>query len=294
MPDGTPSDPGAVIFISAEDDASDTLRPRLEAAGARLDKITLVGFTLPNGNPLTLPEHLPELEGEIRRVNAKLIVLDPLAAFLTDATDSHRDQSVRRMLAELAAVAERTDAAIIIIRHLNKRSDGGNPLYRSAGSLAFVAAVRSALLIATDQDDPEEDTGCKRRVLAPLKWNLTRMPNSLAFKIVENENGAPRIEWDASPADRSARDLLRERNDSNSDADALVEATAFLAAELSSGPRPSDEVFKSAAAHNISAMTLKRARSKLGVRSRKRGMRGGWEMLLDAATLDASKNGVPE
>lgn len=299
-PDGAPCDPGAVIMVSAEDDAGDTIRPRLEAAGARLDKITLIGFTMPDGEPLTLPQHLPLIEAEIRRANAHLVVIDPLSPYLSEATDSHRDQSVRRMLAELSAVAERTDAAILIIRHLNKRNDSGNPLFRSAGSVAFVAACRAAFLIASDPDDDTEDVNSRRRVLAPLKMNIARMPDSLSFRIVSTETGAPRLSWDTTPADRSARDLLREPDRDDSNADAIGDAMAFLATELGNGPRPSAEMFEAAAAHNICATTLKRARQKLGVKSRKSGIRGGWQMFLPGRNgdvpenLDPSKNGDSE
>ena len=90
------------------------------------------------------------------------MTIDPLVAFFGSKTDAHRDQDVRRVLAPLAALAESTGAAVVAIRHLNKNV-GGNALYRGGGSIGFIAAAGSGLLVAKD---PEDDA---RRVLAPRR-----------------------------------------------------------------------------------------------------------------------------
>src|SRR5215210_2938193 len=109
-------------------------------------------------------------------------------AFLSGDTNSHRDQDVRRALAPLAALAQRTGAAILIVRHLNKAS-GGNTLYRGGGSIGIIGAARSGLVVAEDPDDSE------RRILAHNKQNLCNPAASLVFTVESAPNGAARIAW---------------------------------------------------------------------------------------------------
>ena len=77
------------------------------------------------------------------------MVVDPLMAFLSGDTNSHKDQDVRRALAPLASVAQRTGAAVLIVRHLNK-AGGGNTPYRGGGSLGIIGAARAGLVVAED------------------------------------------------------------------------------------------------------------------------------------------------
>ena len=201
-PDGVECEPGGVVVCSAEDGLADTIRPRLEAAGADLSRVlALATVTDRDGERLlSIPEDLDMIRRGIERVDAELVIVDPLMAFLSGDVNSHRDQDVRRALAPLAKLAEDTGAAVLIIRHLNK-SDGGNPLYRGGGSIGIIGAARSALLVARN---PEDDD---RRVLAPLKANLSAPAPSLAFTLTEAANGAVRVEWKgATPLD--ARTLL--------------------------------------------------------------------------------------
>src|SRR5262249_54251981 len=124
----------------------------------------------------------------IRQMAAKLVVIDPLAAFLGGETNMHKDQDIRRALHPLAVVAQETGAAIIVIRHLNKLA-GGNPLYRGGGSIGIIGAARSGLLVAPDPDNPD------RRILASSKCNLAKKPASLSFDISTASNGALRLGW---------------------------------------------------------------------------------------------------
>src|SRR5215218_7347773 len=96
---------------------------------------------------VSLTKDLSTIEGAIERVGAALVVIDPLTAFLSEKTDSYKDQDVRRALAPLATLAERTRAAFLIVRHLTKAA-GGNTLYRGGGSIAIIGAARSGLVIA--------------------------------------------------------------------------------------------------------------------------------------------------
>jgi RecA-family ATPase len=135
-----------------------------------------------------MPEDLDVIRRGIERVDAKLVIVDPLMAFLSGDVDSHRDQDVRRALALLAKLAEETGAAILVVRHLNK-TGGGNPLYRGGGSIGIIGAARSALLVAKHPEDE------RRRVLAPLKSNLAEPAPSSMFMLTQAANGAVRVEW---------------------------------------------------------------------------------------------------
>ena len=105
FPDGAECEPAGVVLLSAEDRLADTIRPRLDAAGADTSRILALA-TVPNENGherlLSIPEDLPLIEKGIRRVGARLVVVDPLMAFLSGDTNSHRDQDVRRALAPLS------------------------------------------------------------------------------------------------------------------------------------------------------------------------------------------------
>jgi hypothetical protein len=180
-----------VVIVSGEDGVADTILPRINAAGGDPSKIVVLS-TVPDRDSrerfLSLPEDIPHVKRAIARVGAKLVIFDPLMAFLSANLDAHRDHHVRRVLAELAALAEDTGAAVVVVRHLNKGS-GTNPLYRGGGSIGIVGAARSAFLVAKH---PEDD---QRRVLASQKNNLAEAPPSLAFALAEASNGAVRVEW---------------------------------------------------------------------------------------------------
>lgn len=162
LPGGTRTVPAAVVLLSAEDGVGDTIRPRLEAAGADTTRVFVFDSVLDaegTPRPPSIPGDIPYVEALVTEKGAVLVVIDPLMAFLGAGVDAHRDQDVRRALHSLAAVAERTGAAIVIVRHLNK-SGGPQAIYRGGGSIGIIGAARSGLLVASDPDD---DT---RRIVA--------------------------------------------------------------------------------------------------------------------------------
>src|SRR5262249_25755264 len=138
--------------FSAEDDPDDTLRPRLEAAGADLDRVRLV--TLADSLPV-LPRDIENLVRSINADRAAAVFFDPLDAFLGDKIEANTNSSIRRVLTPLAKIARQTGALIIPVRHLNKDSTMTNPLYRGGGSVAMTAAARGSYLVATDPGDPD-------------------------------------------------------------------------------------------------------------------------------------------
>ncbi len=278
LPDGSPCEAAGAVICSAEDGLADTIRPRLDAAGGDPERVVALA-TVPDGEGmerlLSVPGDVPLIEKAIERVGAILVVIDPLMAFLSGTTDSYRDQDVRRALAPLAKLAERTGAAVVVVRHLNKQG-GKNPVYRGGGSIGIIGAARSGMIVGADPDDED------RRVLAPVKNNLAAPAPSLAFTLQQADNGAVRVDWRGETS-LSAGDLLATPRDDNSSA--LELAQEFLTELLAEGPVPHREVVDAAEQAGISMRTARRAKQELGVRSvavREAGERGvrGWEWRL--------------
>lgn len=142
-PDGSPCETGGVAILSAEDGVTDTIRPRLDAAGGDATKVLDIS-TVPSGNGdqseriASIVHDLGIVQRGIERVNARLLIIDPLMAFLPSEVNSYSDQDVRRALAPVAKLAEETGVAVVIVRHLTK-APGGNPLYRGGGSIGSCA-----------------------------------------------------------------------------------------------------------------------------------------------------------
>ena len=259
FPDGSPCEPAGVVLLSAEDGLADTIRPRLDAAGADTSKILSLA-TVPDEDGherlLSIPEDLPLIERGIRRVGARLVVVDPLMAFLSGNTNSHRDQDMRRALAPLAGLAERTGAAVLVVRHLNKAA-ANNPLYRGGGSIGIIGAARMAFVVGKD---PKDDN---RRVLASTKNNLAPTPRSLVFGLTEADNGSVEVNW-LGQSEVSAKDILATPQDQEH-ADARGEAVEFLNDVLADGPMPAKEVVEEADDAGIAEKTLRRAKKLLNV-----------------------------
>src|SRR5215218_984765 len=266
LPDGTATVAAGAVIVSAEDGASDTIRPRFDAAGGDPNRALLLG----NDEPFAIPGDIPRLERAVRQVGAALVVIDPIMAFLSGEVNSNRDQDVRRALTPLKRMAERTGAAVLLVRHLNK-SQGGNPLYRGGGSIGIIGAARSGMVVGPHPDSEE------LRVLAGQKNNLSLPPRSLAYKIKTAENGSAKIVYKGF-SEATAAQLLRVPEDEE-EKSALSEAKEFLTSELSRTPVSAKAIKKSAREAEISERTLRRAKQMLGVRSEKESD-GSWTWSL--------------
>jgi len=167
------------------------------------------------------------------------------------------------------------------VRHLNKMT-AGNPLYRGGGSIGIIGAARSGLLVAKDPDDPNG------RVLASTKSNLAKLPISLAFDLSKAEDGALRLGWKGESTHTAESLLAAPRDDE--DRDALGEATDVLRTILESGTTSAPEVTRDARKAGVSEITLKRAKARLGIRSRKVGFgnAGVWHWYLPSQNMAES------
>jgi hypothetical protein len=285
-------EPAGVILMSAEDGLADTIRPRLDAAGADVARVVaLVGIVALDGTERlpALPADLARLETTIVENGAALVVVDVLMAYLSADINAHRDQDVRGALAQLAAVAERTGAAILVLRHLNK-STGGPAVYRGGGSIGIVGAARSALVVGRDPDDED------RYVLAVTKANLAPLAPSLAYRIV-NCDGSGSIEWTGTTTHTAGQLLAIRSAESEDDHGALGEAEAILSTILADGPVPSKLVQREAREAGIADRTLRRAADALGVMRRKVGKPGEagqrWEWSLPEGVQETPKVSNP-
>lgn len=254
--------PGGVVIANSEDGLGDTIRPRLEAAGAVLERVVHVSM-VPDEEEgrervLTIPDDLHHIEAAARRVDAQMVVIDPLMAHLGRDTNSFRDQDVRRALAPLADFADRARLAIVVVRHLNKMG-GGNALYRGGGSIGIIGAARVGLMVGRDPEDDE------RVILAPTKNNLARMPRSLAFSLVgsPDDPDVSMVEWEG-PVDLRAHDLLSSPSSKSKKED----AADWLMGKLAAGPLPSNELIEEGKNLGFSRPTLFRARDEIGVKAK--------------------------
>lgn len=288
---------GDMLFLTAEDDAADTLRPRLEAAAADLGRVHVIEGVIAEHTGIgEQPSRAFSLQEDLRALAAKLdelgnvaaVVIDPISAYLGEA-DSHKNAEVRAMLTPLSDLAARSNVAVIGISHLTKAA-GAQAIMRVSGSLAFVAAARAAWLVASD---PNDNT---RRLFLPLKNNLGPDASGFAYCIegatIESAYGpieTSRIVWESGVVKLTADEVTRA--DTPQRMSALNEATEWLENALAGGPVPQKQLFESGGKEGFSEKTLRRAKSKLGVKSAKSEFEGGWAWSLLPKMASSSEGG---
>ena len=289
--DGGEAPMGDVLLLSAEDEAADTIRPRLDAAQADCSRIYIIQsieivdeegkqvrslFSLKKDI-----ETLDSLLGELP--DCKMVVIDPISAYL-DSTDSHKNADVRALLAPLNDLAAKHKVSVVLVSHFNK-AGGANAIYRTMGSLAFTAAVRAAYIVTKDPENPA------RKLFMPAKNNLAADMGGLAYSIVEAEKGSIVIAWENEPVSMTADEALVPF-EQDGERTATDEAKNFLRDYLVGGPRKVSEVQKEAKQAGISEKPLRCAREKLGVKSKKLDFAGGWVWALpeDAQNSEDAKS----
>lgn len=288
MPDGTRGiEPAGAVLWTVEDGLADVIKPRLERAGADCDRIahrTVAVDSEGHSRGLTVAD-TERMRRDIQRVNAKLVVLDPLSAFLGKA-DSHRDSDVRAALAPMQALLHEMGVGSAFVRHLTK-AEGGSAMTRGLGTIAGTAVARSVLIVG------REEQGEPMCVLARTKGNLGPAAPSLRYQPVgdpNDEDAPPWIEWHGV-SDKTADELVAVQEPPSK----LRDAEAFVREHLSDGPVKTDDLNKAAKSEGIADHTLRRAKEKLGVTSRREGMVGDFKSRLPEGRepIDAGQTRAP-
>ena len=290
----------------AEDDKIDTIRPRLDAAGADCTKILIFDAVKAqsidgksNERCFDLSRDVERLEKACRTENAVLVIMDPISAYLGKGKDSHNNADVRGLLAPLAALAAKCSAAVVAVTHDKK--GGGSAGERTLGSVAFVAAPRAVWAVTPETSDTGEPTA--RNILTRIKGNLGSDPGGLAYEIeayrIGSESepdgiGTSRVKWHdgaivktadqlyaASTADRGGRKRdARERDDTES----------LLRELLAGGRMPVKEIEAEAKSAGISWATVRRARGMVGAISVKAGFSPAvWYWMLPVGVPETPK-----
>ena len=278
---GEKCEEGNVIILSDEDNLEKTIRPRLEANGANLEKIHyLDGIGKGDSNSdcelFNLKSNLTQLETMINEIKGiSMIVIDPLSAYLA-GVDTYNNKDVRSMLAPLSKLAGRYDIAIVCVEHPPK-SNNSRAMNQVGGSIAFVAASRSAYLVSKDPEDEE------RRLFLKIKNNLSNYSGGISFTVESHKlpNGIEisKVVWGDEPVKITADEVIAyyNRTEFQHGKESRIK---WLKEELADGPKNAAEVEKKALTEGITEKQLRTAKEYAGVSSDKTDFDGGWDLSL--------------
>ena len=244
-------EPIHIIYQTAEDGIEDTIKPRLEKAGADCSMIRVIDET---DKELSMTDD--RLEQAIIETGARLIILDPIQAYIGATVDMHRANEISPVLKHLGIIAEKHNCAIILIGHMNKAS-GSKSTYRGLGSIDIQATARSVLLVARLRDKPNI------RIMAHDKSSLAPAGDAIGFEMTE-DNGMVCI----GPYDITIDELLSGNEGRGKKK--LDIAENFIKEYFGTNKViPSNEIMMEAAKRSIKRNTLLSAKKKLGITSDK-------------------------
>ena len=256
-------EPMNVIYQTAEDGLADTVKPRLLQAGADCEKVLVIDESEKSLSMLD-----ERIEEALIKTGARVLILDPIQAYLGSGTDMNRANEVLNMTKRLAALSEKYKCAIILIGHMNKAA-GNKAAYRGMGSIDFYAVARSVLLVGRVEGEPNI------RAMVQIKNNLAEFGHAKAFRLSEEgfrwlgdyEITADEVLGGYAPKINKleqAKDLLRE-----------------LSKELEKVE--SNSIYDMAKEQNISKRTLENAKREMGIRAKREN--GSWYWPLDREKL---------
>ena len=248
-------EPMTCIYQTAEDGLGDTIKPRLEDAGADCSRVFVV-----NEDKAALTFTDTRIEAAITATGAKLLILDPLQAYLGAQVDMHRANEVRPAFHALAGIAQRTGCAIVLVGHMNKTKGQGG-LYRGLGSIDIAGAARSILLVRREKDAPEV------LHMAHIKSNLAPLGQTLSFEV---DGGQVSF---LGTSDITAEELLRGGESEGDQVPTKVMQAQEVFEELAARQEevPSNEAFALFAQRGFKRKTVENAKQELGLKSVKRG-----------------------
>ena len=244
-------EPIHIIYQTAEDGIEDTIKPRLEKAGADCSMIRVIDET---DKELSMTDD--RLEQAIIETGARLIILDPIQAYIGATVDMHRANEIRPVLKHLGMIAEKYNCAIVLIGHMNKAA-GSKSTYRGLGSIDIQATARSVLLVARLRDKPNI------RIMAHDKSSLAPTGDAIGFEVTE-DSGIVCI----GPYDITIDELLSGNEGRGKKK--LDIAENFIKEYFGTNKViPSNEIMMEAAKRSIKRNTLLSAKKKLGITSDK-------------------------
>ncbi len=265
LPVQATGEPHNVMLASAEDGLGDTIRRRLNNMGADVARI----FAIDDAITLN-DEGFTKLENSIGQEKPKLLIIDPLVAYLGSGVDIHRANETRSIMARLAKLAENHQLAVLAVRHLTKGGQN-KAIYRGIGSIDFTAACRSVLLAGCDSENESS------RAIVHIKSNLALAGPSVGYDIK-----AGVFYWLGESDLTAGRIFAVPKNEDSPSS--MEEAAAFLIDELTDGPVDAALIWKAARDQGLSVITVKRAKVKVGVITRRvgdPGKRGGGKYIWD-------------
>ena len=252
------SEPVNVIYQSAEDGLADTVKPRLELAGADCERILVIDE---KEKSLSMVDE--RLEKAIVQTKARMLILDPIQAYLGGGMDMNRANEARDMTKKLGALAEKYQCAIVLIGHMNKAA-GNKAAYRSMGSIDFFAVARSVLLVGRVEGEPDI------RAVVQIKNNLAAFGDPKAFAL--SEDGFQWLGDYEITADEVLGGIVPKAN--------KMEQAKRLLRELAltTDAIQSNEIFDMADEQGISKRTLENAKREFGIRAKKINNSWYWEL----------------
>ena len=261
--------PANAIIQNSEDSYAQTIRPRLEQLGADCDMIHVIDES---EQALSLSDE--RIEQTIIRTNAKLILLDPVQAYLNGA-NMNSANGVRPLMKHLGDVAKRHNCAVLLVGHLHKK--GGKAAYRGLGSIDIYAAARSVLTVGKI---PMDDN---IRAIVHNKSNLSPVGTSQAFGFDPVSGFTWLGDYDITVDELFSG--LKQQPESQ-----FAKARRLIETALAHQPVLAVEMMQMAEEQGISPKTLNRAKDALGVVSVKRGAQWYWELPIDAEFTEVNQD----
>ena len=255
--DDTEREPITIIYQTAEDGLGDTIKPRLMAGDADCSKIKVIDES---ESALTMLD--ARVEAAIMETGARVLILDPMQAYIGAKVDMNRANEVRNVLSQLGRIAEKYGCAILLVGHLSK-SQGTKANYRGLGSIDFQATARSVLVVGRLKDNEEI------RVMAHEKSSLAPEGKPIAFQL-SRETGFHWLGYYEISIDDLLNGFSRERKSE--------QAEKLIVECLSDGRYPQKLIQQKAESVGISKRVLDEAKKLLEVRSIKEGNQWFWQL----------------
>ncbi len=288
--------PSEVLIMAAEDEADDTIVPRLEAAGADMGKVNILSAMMDKSENKVPEEREAQLDRDIASLeiylrahpNIRVVVIDPISSFL-GRVNMNKEQEVRSVLTPLKNLAARRGVAVVVVMHLNKVSDQ-SAIHRIGGAVAFTGVARAVWLFMQDEQDKD-----KHQMLR-VKNNIAKATGGLVFNIqtkpilIDGELvSQPVVSW-IGETEASASDILLSSKQAGRPNEEIKTATEWLRARLANGSETSEDIksFGRKAGHTW--RTLQRAKDEIGAHAFQKERVWYWEMVAKAIKGEPSQN----